>query len=152
MHDHPCHHLNYKGNRRISSFSTCFESLSDMPFMDIHCTLSLGQFERHWKYFNRQVYRTYQLLQFLSPCPAAPTHLVSPLHVELTTINNMYNSCTPTIISAINLLNTDPSFDGHINSNNHCKRNLLSFLSDALRWLIGTATTKDVNSIKEHVN
>ena len=64
----------------------------------------------------------------------------------------MYNSCKITIISAVNLLNTDPSFDGHVNSNTHHKRSLLPFLCDALRWLTGTATTKDVNSIKEHVN
>ena len=64
----------------------------------------------------------------------------------------MYNSCKPTIISAINLLNTDPSFSGHIHNNTHHKRSLLPFLGDALRWLTGTATTKDVNSIKEHVN
>ena len=114
--------------------------------------VSLGHLEHHWKYFNRQVDRTHQLLQFLSHPHAAPTHLISPLQVELTTINDMYNSCKPTIISAINLLNTDPSFDGHINSNNHCKRSLLPFLGNALRWLTGTATTKDVNSIKECVN
>ena len=64
----------------------------------------------------------------------------------------MYNSCKPTIISAINLLNTDPSFNAHVNSNNHCKRSLLPLLGDALRWLTGTANTKDVISIKEHVN
>ena len=64
----------------------------------------------------------------------------------------MYNSCKPTIISAINLLNTDPPFDGHINSNTHHKRSLLPFLGDALGWLSGTATTKDDSSIKEFVN
>ena len=37
-------------------------------------------------------------------------------------------------------------------SNTHCKRSLLPFLGDALRWLTGTATTKDVNDIKTHVN
>ena len=67
-------------------------------------------------------------------------------------MNDMYNSCKPTIISVINLLNTDPSFHGHVNSNTHHKRSLLPFLGNALRWLTGTATTKDVNSIKEHVN
>ena len=46
----------------------------------------------------------------------------------------------------------DPSFDGHVNSNNHLNRSLLPFLGNALRWLTGTATTKDVSSIKEHVN
>ena len=60
----------------------------------------------------------------------------------------MYNSCKTTIISAINLLNTDPSFDGHTHGNTHHKRSLLPFLGDTLRWLTGTATTKDVNSIQ----
>ena len=101
--------------------------------------VSLGHLECHWKYFNRQLDKTCQLLLFLSHQPAAPTHLISPLQVELTTINDMYNSCKPTIISAINLLNTDPSFDGHIKSNNHLKRSLLPFLGNALRWLTGTA-------------
>ena len=72
--------------------------------------------------------------------------------MELTTINDMYSSCKPTIISAINPLNMDPSFDGHIHSNTHCRRSLLPFLGNGPRWLTGTATTKDVNSIKEHVN
>ena len=114
--------------------------------------VSLGHFECHWKYFNRQLHKTCQLLLFLSHQPAAPTHLLSPLQVELTTINHMYNSCKPTITSAINLLNTDPSFDGHIHSNTHCRRSLLPILGDALRWLTGTATTKDVSSTKECVN
>ena len=64
---------------------------------------SLGHLECHWKYFNRQLDKTHQLLLFLGHQPAAPTHLISPLLVELTTINDMYNSCKPTIISAINL-------------------------------------------------
>ena len=85
--------------------------------------------------------KPHQLLLFLSHCPAAPTHLLFPLQVEL-----------DTIISAINLLNTDPSFDGHMDSKTHHKRSLLSFLGDALQWLTGTATTKDINSIKAHVN
>ena len=114
--------------------------------------VSLGHLEHHWKYFNRQVDKTHQLLLFLSHQPAAPTHLISPLQVELTTINDMYTSCKPIIISAINLLNKDPSFDGHISSNTCHKRSLLPFLGNALWWLTGTAPPKDVNSIKECVN
>ena len=64
----------------------------------------------------------------------------------------MYNSCKPTIISAVNLLNTDSSFDGHMHSKTDHRRSLLPFLGNALRWLTGTATIKDVNSIKEYVN
>ena len=55
--------------------------------------ISLGHLECHWKYFNRRVDKTHQLLQFLSHQPAAPTHLISSLQVELTTINDIYNSC-----------------------------------------------------------
>ena len=116
----------------------------------ITANISLGHLECHWKYFSRQVDKTCQLLQFLSHQPAALAHLTSPLQVELTTINDIYN-CKLTIISAINLLNTDPSFDGHVSSNSHLKRSLLPFLGNALQWLTGTATTKDVSSIKEHV-
>ena len=108
--------------------------------------------ECHWKYFNRQLDKTCQLLLFLTHQPAAPSHLLSPLQVEFTTINDMYNAYTPTIISTINVLNTDPSFDGHTHSNTHLKRSLLPFQGSALRWLTGTATTKDVNSIKMCVN
>ena len=53
--------------------------------------------------------------------PAAPTHLTSPLQVEPSNINDILDTCKPTIISAINLLDTDTSFDGHVNSNNHLK-------------------------------
>ena len=64
----------------------------------------------------------------------------------------MYNSCKPTLISTINLLNTNPSFDGKSQSHPHHKKSLLPFLGDALRWLTGTATTKDVSSIKARTN
>ena len=34
----------------------------------------------------------------------------------------------------------------------HCRRSLLPFLGDALSWLTGTATTKDIHSIKTRIN
>ena len=140
-----------QGNRRISSFQPVLKSNPTCHSWIITAHILLGHLEHHWKYFNRQLDKTCQLLLFLSHQPAAPTHLISSLQVELTTINHMCNSCKPTIISAINLLNTDTSFNGHMNSNTH-HRSLLLFLGDALRWLTGTATVKDVNSIKECVN
>ena len=53
---------------------------------------------------------------------------------------------------AINLLNTEPSFNGTSNYNKHARRSLLPFLGNALSWITGTATTKDVTSIKKRVN
>ena len=46
----------------------------------------------------------------------------------------------------------DPSFDGHSSHNYHLKRSLLPFLGNALSWLMGTATTKDVNNIKKRAH
>ena len=113
--------------REISDSVLFQPVLKTYPSCIITAHVSLGHLECHWKYFNRQMDKTHQLLLFLCHHPAAPTHLLSPLQVELDTINDMYNSCKPTIISAINLLNTDPSFDGHIHSNTHHRRSLLPF-------------------------
>ena len=72
--------------------------------------------------------------------------------VELTNIEDIYNSCKTTIISAIDLLHTNPSFNGQSQTHIQHRRSLLPFLGDALRWLTGTATTKDINSIKTQIN
>ena len=114
--------------------------------------ISLGHLECHWKSFNRQMDKTCQLLQFLCQQPSSPTQLLITLQVELTNISDIYISYRPNIIPAINLLNMDPSFYGHYSHNKYLKRSLLPFLGDALSWLTGTATTKDVNNIKKRVN
>ena len=64
----------------------------------------------------------------------------------------MYNSCKTTNISAINLLQTNPSLDGQSQSHTCHRRSLLPFLGDVLRWHTGTATTEDINSIKTWIN
>ena len=74
------------------------------------------------------------------------------LQVALTNFEDIYNSCKTTIISAINLLDTNPSFDGQSQSHISHRRSLLPFLGDALRWLTGTETTKDINSIITWIN
>ena len=74
------------------------------------------------------------------------------MQAELTNLNDIYTSYKTIIIPAINFLATDPSFDGNSNYNKCIRRSLLPFLGDALSWLMGTATTKDINSIKKRVN
>ena len=74
------------------------------------------------------------------------------LQIELTNIEDMYNSCKTTITSAIDLLHTDPSFNRQSQSHIHLRRSLLPFLGNGLRWHTGTATTKDVNNIKTRIN
>ena len=74
--------------------------------------VSLGHLEHHWKAFNRQLARTQQLLCSLDQQPSAQTQLLSTLQVELSNIEDIYNSGKTTIISAMKLLQTNPSFDG----------------------------------------
>ena len=66
--------------------------------------------------------------------------------MELSNIKDIYNSGKTTITSAIKLIQSNqPQI--HI----CCKRSLLPFLGDALSWLTGTATTKDIHNIKTRI-
>ena len=49
-------------------------------------------------------------------------------------------------------MDTDPSFNETLNYNKCNRRSLLPFLGNALSWLTGTATSKDVTSTKKRVN
>ena len=114
--------------------------------------VSLGNLECQWKAFNRQLTRTQQLLCSLDQQPSVQTQLLSMLQVEPSKIEDIYNSGKTAIISAIKLLQSNPSFDRQSQTHIHCRRSLLLFLGDALSWLTGTATTKDINRIKTWIN
>ena len=90
---------------------------------------------------------TQQLLCSLDQHPSAPTQLLSTLQLELSNIKNIYQFGETTITSAIKLLHSNQP-QTHI----CCRRSLLPFLGDALSWLAGTATTKDIHSIKTRIN
>ena len=107
----------------------------------------LGNLECHWKLFNRQLARTQQLLRSLYQHPSSPTQLLSTLQLELSNIQDIYNSCETMITSAIKLLQSNQP-QTHIS----CRRSLLPFLGDALSWLTGTATTKYIHSIKTRIS
>ena len=74
------------------------------------------------------------------------------MQVELTNIEDINNSCKTSIISAIELLHTNPSFNCQSQLHIQHRRSLMPFLGDALRWLTGTATTTDINIIKTQIN
>ena len=114
--------------------------------------VSLGNMEKQWKLFTRQMDRIQQLLISLLWKPLALTQLLSALEAELNSLNSIHTSYQPLIQAATQLLKKEPSFDGVPVFNKHIRRSLLPFLGDALSWLTGTATTKDVNSIKTRIN
>ena len=109
--------------------------------------VSLGNLECHWKLFNGQLTSTQQFLRSLDQHPSAPTQLLTTLQLELSNIQDIYQSSKTTITSAINLLNSN-----QLQTNTQCKRSLLPFLGTALSWLTGTTTTKDICSIKTRIN
>ena len=78
--------------------------------------------------------------------------MISALQAELTNLDRIYTSYKPLLLTATQLLRIEPTFNGVSPFNGCTRRSLLPFLGDALSWLIGTAKTKDVNSIKNRVN
>ena len=79
--------------------------------------------------------------------PSAPTQLLTTLQLKLSNIQDIYKSSKTTITSAINLLNSN-----QLQTSTQCKGSLLPFLGATLSWLTGTATTKDIHSIKTRIN
>ena len=96
--------------------------------------------------------RTHQLLPYLLQKSLAPTQLLSGLEIELNNLNSIHMSYQSLIQAATNFLRKEPSFNDIPISSKYMRRSLLPFLGDALSWLTGTATTKDVNAIKTRIN
>ena len=70
---------------------------------------SLGNMEKQWKLFTRQMIRTCQLLPCLQWKPEDPTQLLSALEAEPNNLNSIYTSYQPLIQAATQLLNKEPS-------------------------------------------
>ena len=113
--------------------------------------VSSGNLEKQWRMFIKQMDRTQQLLKSLLQKPLAPAHLLPPLEAELTNLASIHISYKPLILAATQLLKKEPSLDGVSVSTKCTWRSLLPFLGDTLSRLTGTATTKDVTSIKQKV-
>ena len=144
---HPHHELISDRPWRIGHFSTSVASIPNQTLLDHYHTCITRKFGCHCKLFTRQLTRTQQFLRSLDQHLSAPTQLLSTLQLELSNIQDIYKSSESTITSAIQLLNS--------NQQQTCtchRRNLLPFLGDALSWLTGTATTKDIHSIKSQIN
>ena len=114
--------------------------------------VSLGNMEKQWKLFTRQMIRTLQLLTSLLQKPSALAQLLSAVEAELNSLNSMHTSYQPLVQAATKLLKKEPSFDGVPVSSKHMRRSLLPFLGNTFSWLTGTATTMDVKGIKTRIN
>ena len=139
-------------NRESALFQPVLKAYPTHHSWMITAHVSLGNMEKQWKLFNRQMIRTHQLLTALLWKPAAPAQLLSGLEAEINNLNSIYTSYQPLIKAATEFLNKEPSFNRIPASSKHMKRSLLPFIGDTLSWLTGTAMTKDINTIKMRIN
>ena len=139
-------------NRDSALFQPVLKAYPTHHSWMITAHVSLGNMEKQWKLFARQMIRTCKLLTSLIWKPSALNQLLSALEAELSNLKNIHTSYQPLIQAATQLLKKEPSFNGVPVSRKHMRRGLLPFLGDALSWLTGTATTKDVNAIKTRIN
>ena len=98
--------------------------------------------------FNRQKNIVREMISKLRNHPDDTIEPLQPLQVELDNLHNLF--MRPVFSSARSILQTQPSFDRKpIPPSGRKKRSLIPFLSSALKWLTGTATTKDIKHIKK---
>ena len=72
---------------------------------------------------------------------------------EIEPLQPLFMAYKPVFSSARSILQTQPSFDGKpLPPSGQKKQSLLPFLSSALKWLTGTATTKDIKYIKKWIS
>ena len=112
----------------------------------------LRDLNKQWKMFVQQKTRSQQLLNCLQQKPLAPSYLLSALQGELANLDSIYTLYKPLILTATQLLQREPSFNGMSTFSKCTKRSLLLFLGDALSWLTGTVMTKAIRDIKRRVN
>ena len=128
-------------------FQPVLQAYPTRHFCIITTHILLGNLECHWKLFTRQLTRTRQFLRSLDQHPSTPTQLLSTLQLELSNIQDIHSSGESTVTSSIKFLQSNQP-QTHI----CCRRSLLPFLGDTFSWLTGTATTKDIHSIKTQIN
>ena len=125
MHDHT-HQYNNMGELRVSIIPTSIETYPSCHSWIITAHVSLGNLEKQWRMFFRQMNRT-QLLNSLLQKPLAPTHLFSTPEAELNSLYSIHTSYKPLIQAATQFLKKEPSFNGVLVSNKHVRRSLLPF-------------------------
>ena len=115
--------------------------------MDHCCTCITRKFGAPLETFQQTTYQNTTISQILGPTPISTNTTTHYTPARIIQHTGHSKSSETTITSIINLLNSN-----QLQTKTHCKRSLLPFLGDALSWLTGTATTRDIHSIKTRIN
>ena len=103
--------------------------------------------------FNRQKNIIREMISKLRSHPDDAIKPLQPLQVELDNLHSLFMAYKPVFSSAMSTLQTQPSFDRKpIPPSGRKIQSLLPFLGSALKWLTGTATTKDIKHIKKRIS
>ena len=114
--------------------------------------INLGTLNKPMHMFNRQKNIVHEMISKLRNHPDDTIEPLQPLQIELGNLHNLFMAYKPVFSSARSIVQTQPSFDGKpIPPSRRKKQSLLPFLSSALKWLTGTATTKDIKYIKKQI-
>ena len=116
----------------------------------ISAHINLGTLNKPMHMFNRQKNIVCEMISKLRNHPDDAIEPLQPLQVKLDNLHNLFMAYKPVFSSAGSILQMQPSFDGKpIPPSGRKKHSLLPFLGSALKWLTGTATTKDIKHIKK---
>ena len=115
--------------------------------------INLGTLNKPMHLFNRQKNIIHEMISKLRNHPDDAIEPLQPLQVKLDNLHSLFMAYKPVFSSAMSILQTQPSFDGKpIPPSGRKKQSLLPFLGSALKWLTGTATTKDIKHIKKRIS
>ena len=132
----------------FSQSSTSPTSISHQTLLDYYCTYLVRKHGTPLETLQQTVGQDTATTQIFRSALISPN--ANTVNTPAGTIQHpghLYHSGETTITSAIKLLQSNQPWT-HI----HHRRSLLPFLGDALSWLTGTATTKDIHSIKTSIN
>ena len=119
----------------------------------ISAHINLGTLNKPMHMFNKQKNIVLEMISKLRNHPDDAIEPLQPLQVKLDNLHNLFMAYKPVFSSTRSILQTQPSFDGKpIPPSGRKRRSLLPFLGSALKWLTGTATTKDIKHIKKRIS
>ena len=140
-------HSSRDGTRRISYFPTSPTSIPHQTLLDYYCTYLARKLGMPLETPQQTVCQNPTTTQIFWSVPISPNQTIVNTSTKIIQHQghlqlwwNNYNTCNK-------ITPFQPTTDTHL-----LQRSLLPFLGDALSWHTGTATTKDIHSIKTRIN
>ena len=119
----------------------------------ISAHINLGTLNKPVHMLNRQKNIVCEMISKLRNHPDDAIEPLQPLQIELDNLHSLFMAYKPVFPSTRSILQMQPSFDGKpIPPSGRKKWSLLPFLVSALKWLTGTATTKDIKHKKKRIS